>query len=85
MYCGTRMLVRYDGANYYGFCPLTTCKRYGVAMAYKTFENVPVHLNESPAVAERFIDSYNEQVPALIKKLEYEDKRRDERRRKLRT
>lgn len=73
--CGERVLVRYDGATYYAFCPVTTCKRYGLAFRMETREEIRVHVNEGPGVSEKLIASYDEQVPPLVEYTEKKEKK----------
>lgn len=70
--CKTRMLVRYDAPGPYAFCPLTTCKRYGIGLGLQPREDVAIHFNDSPGISQKLIDSYNEQVPKLV---EYTEKK----------
>jgi hypothetical protein len=46
--CSTRMLVRHGEGRPYAFCPLTTCKEYGVPLSLLPLPNVH---------AERFVSS----------------------------
>jgi hypothetical protein len=74
--CRTRMLVRHGEGRPYAFCPLNTCERFGMAIAIRPMEGVAVpHMNDCPAVSQKLIDSYNEQVPSLVEYTEKKNRR----------